>query len=413
MRNSIFLSLAILCQLSHFKVTGQIESDELMMLDRIEQSHSDSIDLESMKTTALIEKLEFRTETDEWDLGQQRYSFRWSFADFASNDYSREQFRLQLANLSLLEKRSLESLIYDRYRDVISVYYLQAQLELIQLSSDLLADRVKILEYKIAQSESSDLASLYKLRNEVDELGLDSIKINLELQSTWNRLEVLASNEIPVLSKSGWWSIDELHKFVVQLRTIDVGSTKETIQSNQLAIVENEIRQEENESKKVLDFVQLNYAEKNSLSLARELSLGLGINIPTKNTNLRKRNELALEKLEEEYELRSVLEEKRKELNEIQSELNLLISEYQAYAQYAETQKKIAENADLNMAEFPHLIARMELRDIEIQIKKDILKREELILESYVKYLLAKGLIYESPRTNFLNKRCRLMQRFD
>jgi hypothetical protein len=265
----------------------------------------------SVSGLSMIDKLEIRTETDEFELNRQRYALRISPIGLGVRKQQKK-----LLNL-LNEERGFEfqKFIFDARKDLVEEYIAftinDSKLESLTQLMALKEDKFKILDLLI---ESND-----KFLNDILESENEKILDSIEYQILFlNRVDNNAIERTLI-------SVEELSKKLNLLRFAEKNYSKYEYETNILN-VENKLKSAENN--KILDFVQIDYRGPHDNILDKKLSLGLGLQIPYSNGNDLSNQKKIIEKQLLDDKLVFEKELFEKELKSEIDKLQLLINKY-------------------------------------------------------------------------------------
>lgn len=359
---------------------------------------------ESKQGLPLINSMEFRTETDEFDLSQQEYLLRLSFNNKKTRKIQNALTNNKI-NLYDLKSKNIESLkLSDRYELIIELHYLQKEISILNEEKILKEDKKSVYQKKLNNSADMNIDDLLKVNKDLLEIDLKLLQLNL---SKKNILKVLIpdfnrSDSLELIS-SDWISLEKMSKTLRNIEELPYANFDVQLQNNQIHLEKLSLEKQKAKSNQILDFVQLKYADKDNLQLQKEISLGVGINIPIKSSSRIKLNEAKLKLFDEQY---------KQEL--LQVNLEKRISEYtilfhSLLKQYNFLQKQIKENKLEEILENYKNMGSANPINL-LQIKSSILDNHKTLQNiekeaciMYYKILSEKGVLNLSPYINYLS----------
>ena len=398
---SVFM-VCLLCV--HVLNAQSITASELLFddLDSISQSmkQARSLDKEVLGSFSVIDKWEFRTETDEWDIERQEYTVRASFNEFKSPQIYNQINNVSIETLDYLGRQALETYLYDRYKKIIEIYHLQNEIELLDSINVILEDKRIIAQSEMTTNASSVVSALIKLEFLQKENEMDRSTAVSKKKALWMSLTSDYKLGFSNLSEEDLIDLESI-KSILEKNNETILSSDVILKNQKVKFRELEWNRQQQVARRILDFVQVRYGGRNDLKPFNDFSIGLGINIPTKSSNIKKRSEALLEMLEEELEYKQVQSKQAAELDDQKHKLMTSILEYESYLDHL----KSLESQDftiLNSKMQNNPTALIEIKYELLKLDKDVLNLKNKVMEDYVDYLMFKGLIFHYPNVNFL-----------
>lgn len=222
----------------------------------------------------LFRQLEFRTETNEFNLNQQEYTFRLSFQNLFDNKYSSKIYTLEK---KIAEKKYAiwkAKVLAQKYSDLIDCYQIHELLDSYQ--STIRQYKIMYNTYAIRLPEKSELIkTLAKIEIKLIEYQNEIIKLELDSSDVYNlmRLDKTFLTDAPL----------DIHptallSFLTQDQTLVHAETE--VAQWQVEIEHNEYRQRKAAGNQILDFIQTRYASDPEDPVKEKASVGLGLKIP-------------------------------------------------------------------------------------------------------------------------------------
>jgi len=336
--------------------------------------------------------LEFRTQTNDFDLDQQRYVIR--LRPTSKKIRSGQQRIVQLLEEAAAIKRAhyFDDVIQQAYEDWLEVHTLHQQQAIYRKQLVVYQDIEKVL-FRMGQYEDLNIKEL--------------LEVQTDITATRIRLETIQKNIANYIGTKHIAGEDLLSIETIQqiIQTTSESSVPiQAAQISKVALVQAEIDLEKAEQQNIFDFVQLRYEGPTVDPWEERMAIGASFNIPyTKKGNL-KEAELQIEKLllEEEIQL------ERKKIKEKVS--NLKQATVRIIEEYELSQRLLAEQQNRTaalIAKTAHQRTTSPLLELYQQIEQnkqslDLLKLKSAIYQKYIDYLEETGLLFERPFHNFL-----------
>lgn len=398
-----------------FFLLSSLFCDDLTIAEYIEAAKDDprlkskkamSDSIENSNDTPVIKGLEFRSETGNFDILEQKYALRLYFKGFGETKSSRE-FIKNMRNLHKLEYASVRSdVLFERYSAIVTYIQHKKELEIIASIRELLYDKLAV---------TTKMGDITGETTEIDKMDIDDkiteIEIRqIELESTVESIETLIKNDMgedktPVFEKEKIVSVDDIEKFAESLTEIHGASKAESdYQTLRSIVAQNEIALEEAKERNWLKYIALEYdTEDRRDKPSRGFSIGFAISIPGFKNNQSSLLKKKLKSLELDSDFNM---QKRFREAEIRTALLILKREIKQYKMLSK-RKEEGEKSNIfaKYSSIEGLNPMMVIKLKEKILKKD-LKLAELELKIYEKYINLAYLlgIYEDESTgNFLS----------
>ena len=143
-------------------------------------------------------------------------------------------------------------------------------------------------------------------------------------------------------------------------------------------------KQEKAESQKIIDFVQIKYAGRDNLEFGNEISLGFGINIPTRSSRRVKQNEARLDMIEEQVELDQLQWELSQELKQLYAHFDLLKKEYNVLQEYIDINERSKTYEKYKTIEGIEPLSLLSLKESILKNQQKLIKIEKEAVLTYL-----------------------------
>lgn len=406
--NKFFLTILFVLIGSSTAVAQEISSTQYFnkVIKNIEGNFTPfpSSDFEFLKPF-YIEKVQFRTQTDEFELDRQEYAVRIRPGNFKLPKLQRDLFNSYYQKSQLTQSQLKIGAIEQAYELWLNLYFNQQELELGKIETSFLNDKVKVYKKQL------DIPNFNILR--ILETEDDLHRTELEILDA----KIRSGNQAGIIGQtldisdvnvsSDLISIDKIKSIIAKSKTeLVVNRFEENLLAIEQSIIEKEIALENAESQNILDFVQLQYRGPHDDFFKEKVSVSVGINLPTKSSNKLKINELKLDALKETMDVEN-------DANEIHAEVDIA---YQRIVERITTYELIKTQNENSIMTNEVLMARYEtsastspltLLDIQIlRFRKDkrLYEAKKDIYEAYLEWLIISRKIFETPFKNYLSE---------
>ena len=349
-----------------------------------------------------LKELEFRTETDEWDLERQEYSVRLNLSSRGERRVEQSiQEHLQVG-YGLKEKKIAAEHLSDGYRLLGAYRYTENRLELLRNRRSLLEDRQTVHHRMLEYSSTVELDQI--LKGEKDLLNIEQ-QILLHEQQQQQLLSQLHldSTFMAMWLTTTWISVDSMAANLLHLSEMAPQKNADQYwREYETDLAKLEMTLEERKAKRWINFVSLKQAGRERLNTGQEFSVGLALRIPTATTNRVKRNEAQLEWLDEQSK-QSLLDQKvSSRLHRCQEEFEQAKTIWNLLTQQLEQQNReellvyYQQFADVS----PLSLLQIQMDDIDHQLQ--LIDWEEQAYQLYVRLLDYRGEFLRRPELNFV-----------
>ena len=399
------LLVVIMVQFS-LLLNGQViwTSDQFLELDQntINLPYEKNINfIDQAKGMPFVDRYDFRTETDEMDINQQRYQLRFQLN---SRDERKAFDKIMIANKSkykwLQAQYELDKW-EERYNNIIDLYFNQSEMDLVKQDLELLADKKTVLKKILDNEVQVDVGDW--LANEAELFKVQSDSMELELNRKEISQKLFGPDRLaPRLEASDCITVEEMLVIVNSILVDSLSHPDEGLAKAEEEVAQAEYQLEEAESRKWLEFAQIEYQWDDNLSFQRELSFGTSISLPSKGNNRAKKNEAALELLEKNYELRLEQEGNKEVLSLAETKMLSLIAQLESFQSMRRDQKleETFESYVENRVVSPLILINIKRTILDYNKKE--LELEKDIYEVYIDILTRKAAFLKSPRRNYL-----------
>lgn len=261
--------------------------------------------LENASTsTPYIDRIEFRSETEEFDILKQRYSLRFYPKGWGETGYN-EQLADTTRKANRIEHEAyLNSALKQRYRLVLDYLELTALLKLHRDLLVVLQDRVTVLRKQSASVMSFDVNPLIAADDKVVDLQLEIVKLEDQLTSKVHMIQTLAKSKAKVaFDEKELVPIAKIERVAGSLAP-DADIDNVALQDRKLKIKLANIKYnlEVAKNRDYISFVKLSFDTEDYTNLQKAFSIGFAIKMPFINPDRYEINRRKLRYLNEKLQ---------------------------------------------------------------------------------------------------------------
>lgn len=343
---------------------------------------------EAQNKSNAVEKLEFRTETNQWDLNRQEYTFRTSLRGKEEISTEKKIWNIWDEMIAIEDYQYYIEDLHALYQNIISVIFTSEKLDVYAQLLAVLEDKNAVFKEKARMGGAPKPIDV--LKNQSDEIELKS-RILRSKQQLIGYKSTLEIGEKDVIDDTELLPVEELHVSLLEniLLTNDLESKIQELKVEKSVL---ELKKEEAEAKRILDFVQLKYSDRPSYSPGDQISIGVGIVLPTGNQNRDNIVEARIDLYREEKKLEALKHSKIKEDKSLETSY---ISRYYSYLykkkeiENLELEKKIASLSKLDEMDANSLL---DIKILSLKRRLDLIDDEYSLMEKYLELLFQTGL---------------------
>jgi hypothetical protein len=235
-----------------------------------------------------FEEYQFRTETRDFDIERQEYSFRLAPSTSRKRRALKSLYSHQEAAPDFDAQESRCDALAERYADWLELYLIDQELEILTRLQTILKDRNTVLNRQ-AGSLDFDWSKLVGLRESISDFDIRNSRLSSKQAQVINRLELLD----PTFTFTGFVTLADIGARFP-------GSFKLAADPKldyELETVARELAFEEAERRQYFDFAQIKYQGPHTDLPRERFSVGLAFQLPNSGEKLVKIRELELEEL--------------------------------------------------------------------------------------------------------------------
>lgn len=346
----------------------------------------------------LLRELEFRTETDEWEPSRQEIGFRLNFNSLKMRATQRAITTQRTDYYTIRQQLFMEDQLLITYQYLIDHYYLQREKKLNEEEKEVLSDQKKVYERMLANAVVVDVDNVLGAERDLQQIERKLLRVNQSLANTAGLLSIATETDF----SENWISLAKMEELVGQRDS--VVNLAQAAQAQKVLEAELESEMEEREGKQVLNFLSVKQAGRNQLNLAREFSVGVGLNIPLASNNRAKRNEAILDVLDEEQQLADL---DRKIAERIQSRVhnfNMALEEYRLLEKLIATSQLEELLSNYQVRNDVHPLNLLKIKENILDDRQSLLSLEEKACVQFLEILYYRGQLSTPIRRNYLSE---------
>lgn len=390
---------AALSQLSVAQFLNSAQSDKRVNV------FDEQIDYLNQKPYRLspIQKMEFRTESNQLDPNRQDYALRFNPANPWEIKNTNKYFTEYKSLLWLEKQIALKEALVLRYHHVIQYGYLQ---EL----SNIEKEKSRLLEKQLSIMEAQQFSDFFKAEDYL-ELKLDFIDQSTEVEEAHfdlnnQVLQMAGLYPSAIIDSIGWTlqdliSIDRIAEVVDSLSANLNPSANLSYREKQITLANTEYNLEKSNIN--MGFMQAQYQHFRIAQDRSPWSLSLGFTIPIANPNKGDMAKKKIEVIEAEYERDETELELVSEKNLAIYQIKNLIVQYQELKTKSESLSKGSFSATLGSLNDSNPLPIIRFNANLLKLKTLETKLKNNIYLAYIAYLASTDQLQQTPLVNFLS----------
>lgn len=343
----------------------------------------------------IVEEINLRTETDQFDFGRQEYAVRTMFNGLNESKYYKQE-KSALTDLKQIERTEMEkTLLYTRYKDIISLKFNMERLPLIDSLTNQYNTRLSQLIKAIAKGDFIDPKDVLKIEENIYDLNQKRKVALIAIAESRSKLAIESNGNIMF---DDWITIESIEKMLPSL-SYKLPST--TDQKYSLSSFRNQSKYllESANDKRILDYAQLRYSKRDNLLFQDEFSIGVGLRLPYRGSNVKSKNDYLVKEQEIQFEKSTKTVEGQKDFEQDMSAIRALIDESKYYSV---TNEAIFKTLNDNHIETSLAIVNAK-KMISLANREKQVELEEKITSYFINLIKDTDKIIEAPMVNYLS----------
>ena len=386
------------------KVKDLLNSAYLDIVYRSQKEKLDYLRFNPFKVP-LLRRVEFRTETHEFELSQQEYAIRISPNSFGERKYNKKYYETSVRINEIRNKEALNEALSERYKYVINliktskIFRLKQQLEL------LLEDRMNVLNQS-RNTVDFDYEDLLNAEDDYHDLQLDLIDLERQVQRLKTKInQFMGLQESFELDTTGFVDVNFIEIYANTLSLgIDPSNLEVAKSMENVVLAEYDFKEEKAHRNNPIGFFQTSYENDFNDPFRSDLRLSFGIRLPIANSSQPRLNRLYLRQLDRENDLEITKDDVSRKIAQSMEDLGILILKYKTTRSWIEE-----DNTETSLRRYLSIEGISPLILLKIQesiILKEIIlgDLEKKIFDEYLKLLKHIGKLVEQPLRNYFSK---------
>ncbi len=358
----------------------------------------------SSANTPLLKEIEFRTETNQFEIDKQKYSIRFKPIGWGEAASGEKLYALSI-NSSQVDYDGLLNLsLVNRYQLIVDHIWENTLLDLTQKLQILNKDKIIVLKKSVNHLDF-DFNELVDAEDENINLQLDQIT---QINKIFN-IEDEVRRSLPDLSEFHFHSgelidIRQISNIISEIKATP--TTDNVILKNshlKVQIADAKFEMELAENRDYLSFIKFEYDNEEQEDFDKAISVGFGIRIPFLNPNQLDINRRKLAAIEAKGEFRNLKIKTTDDITILIRALKRLMQQYQVVKGIKE-RNSVAPSLSLykKMKGINPLIL-LKLKESMLKNEMSLAKIIHRIYSKYIELLNVSGKLTEKPLKNYLS----------
>ena len=353
----------------------------------------------------LIEEMEIRTETNDFDLAQQQYLLR-----MRTNNKHQQQLNRNLHNVRIRLNDAERQLLIneataERY-DLLAHNYFQRilkqkDLELMQTCED----HLRVLRGE-AQFGKADPGTLIEREELYFATERDLLKFDNQIAQSKAYCTLLAGSDIDSIDfREGLPDVVEIKAIASRIEA-EPDANHVLLSQKQVRLLRTQQRREleEVESNRWFDYVQARYQNRGDDPFKEEFAVGVGIRLPFKGSKKLDIQELEIDEREEQKEMDQLRNTIALKIYRSKWKLDHLIQEYELLARQHDQSQAALTLGQYRQTEGARPADLLNIKEVILKRERKLIRLHYEVVLQYIDLLEASGKMMTTPRLNYLSK---------
>jgi len=374
------------------------------------QSHSELVEYmeASPESTPYLDRIEFRTETEEFDIEKQKYALRFYPRGWGETEISKKISETTGEAVRTEHESLFDTVLQNRY--LLALDFLE-NLSLLNMNKTLLAvyeDEVSVLKKMSVSDLSFDIRTLVSAEDRYIALQLELVKLENNVNGIIEKIKSIAGDyEEIVFDEEKLTDPEAIGKLIQDIQSVE--STDNNIhlryQHVKTELAESRYKFEEAKNKKYLSSLNVEYDSAKDGNTEKAVSVELGFNLPFVNSDREDINRRKRIWFDEKLAYEEEKMETSEKIRSLSASLDRLIRQHRILVS-----RKPDSNAEISFKKY------MKMEGINpltlLKIKESILESDMrlnrtayLIRRQYIELMSITGRLSEKPLKNWLEVR--------
>ena len=341
MKKMCILLAVVFSTLTGFGSVHALENKETLTIDSFIMTAQNDLKLQHQReltrylkdassSTPYIDRMEFRTETEEFDLEKQKYSLRFYPKGWGETQYTKQVTKLASQSCRTEQLNYYNTALKMRYDLVLDYLETSSMIDLKRQLATVCEDRIHVLNKKSAGSLSFDISELIAAEELLTELRLELVGLENKITGLNHQISVAADSQKPVaFDRRRLIDISAIEKKIHELpQEITLNNVKLKDQKDKMDLANSKYMLEQAKGRDYLSYFEVSYDSDDYDDAKKACSIEVAIKLPFINSDQdgvnRKKVNYMKERLQYNEERRS-LSEKRISMIRV---LDRLIQQY-------------------------------------------------------------------------------------
>lgn len=364
--------------------------------------------------TPMFDRIEVRTETDEFDISRQQYSLRLYPNGWKETENGKKVHHATIswnrAQLDLLVHQAL----VERYLLVVNLLSDRSILTLKEQLGVVLDDRINVLHQR-SGTLGFDIDDLIETESDRTRLKLELIELESDIGSIEDQIRVHTRTreaiDIDIGSLPGIGMIETMIRGGGSLSDDrNIYLVNDRLRAE---LAQSQYQLEISESRRYVSFFEAAYDGRQRQDSTRAYSLGFGVRLPFVNPNRLDINRRHLRQLREKGRYLDLKNELSNEMSFLSRDLNRLFRQHLILSEKKKENRRSSPIDIYRQYEGIDPIILLKIKEISIldDIRHASIGRD-LYLE-YIEWLNISGMLSEKPLKNYLSKDLEIISSID
>lgn len=372
------------------------------------QNHREIVDyLEGApSSTPYVDKIEFRTETDEFDVSKQKYALRFYPKGWGETEYTDKLAETAKRSNQIEHEAYFNTALKQRYNLVLAYCEAASLLKLKKSLLNVYDDRIQVLRRQSQQNLDFHIDLLIEAEDQYINLELDLVKLENSMSSIVENIKIASDSDTIIDFHEKQMAGIEIVEWVIS--DMEKNSTPENInlldQKLKIELSKNKYQLEKSKNKDYLSFLQVSHDTDESDNVEKAYSVRLGFKLPFINPDRDEVNRRKITYMKEKLKYEDEKREASEKIISLTRSLQRLIHQYHILADRKENgNSKISFKTYRNM-EGMNPLNLLKIKESMIAGDIQLNNINYQILSRYIELIDVKGKLSRKPLKNYLSK---------
>jgi hypothetical protein len=360
---------------------------------------------EAPASTPYLNRVELRTETDDFDLLKQRYALRAYPKGWGETSRTRAYLETARQTVHLQHEALLGQVLKKRYEMVLDYVESQALLQIYQQLLQIYRDRVTVLQKQSAGDLTLDVTTLIAAEDQVIDLQLEIIKWQDQQTSVSHKIQMLTDTSAVVsFSEQTMLDVVAIGRVVASLpESPAVTNPYLKVQQLKGELAESRYQLEVAKGRDYLSFVSLEFDTDHRDHLRQAFSVGFAFKLPFFNPDQEGLNRRKLAQISEKLKYQEQQQGVTERTLSLRRSLQRFIEQHQLLHA-----RKAQDTAEASFSRYQRLeginpLTLLKLKESMLRDEIRLTHLTQTIRWRYLELLEVLGKLTERPLRNYLS----------